>query len=149
MAQTTSATSARAAVFEFGTNGSSWTDGSGYSQAVEIDGGERATEETLTFDGDTPIITFGKREGLKLKATIIYTEGASEFVEVARAAYENSTDLYFRWTVKAATTGNFRYTSAAGKVKTPTYPSVDGSSAEAVKIECEIHVASVTKAAIP
>lgn len=149
MAQTTGGTSAKASVVEFSTNGSSWTDMSGFSNKVDISGGDREAGETLTFDGDTPIVTRGKRKATKVSAQIVYTEGASDIQEVARAAHQNGTDLYLRWTVKAATTGNFRYTTSAGVVTAAVFPSVDTGDAKAVMAKVEILVSEVTKAAIP
>ena len=149
MAQTTGATSSRAAVVEFGTNGSSWTDGSGFANKVEIDGGERQTGTAPTFDGDTMILTAGKRETLTVKVSIVYTEGGSELFEAARTAWQAGTAFYFRWTVKAATTGNFRYTTSSGFIKNAILPSVDTTSGDPVAIEIELETPEVTKAAIP
>jgi hypothetical protein len=149
MAQTTSGTSARAASVEYSTNGSSWTDMSGFSNKVDLSGGDRDAGETLTFDGDTPIVTRGKRKATKVSVSVVYTEGASEIQEVARAAHQNGTDLYLRWTVKGITTGNFRYTTSAGVVTAALFPSVDTGDAKAVMAKVEVLVSEVTKAAVP
>jgi hypothetical protein len=146
MAQMTGAISARAQKVEISTNGTVWTDISGFANSVEPDGGERALEEAFTFDGDTPILTTGKRAGLKIKTRIIYSEGVSDGQEVVRAAYEAASALYLRWSPKGGTTGQFQYTTSQGVVTSQVYPKGDASSAEAIATEFELVVASVTKA---
>lgn len=149
MAQTTGATSARSAVVEFSTNGSSWTDCSGFANKVEIDGGERETGTAPTFDGDTMVLTAGKRGTLTIKMTALYTEGASEIFEAARTAWQAGTAFYFRWTVKAASTGNFRYTTSSGFIVNAILPGPDTTNGDPVAIEIELETPEVTKAAIP
>lgn len=148
MAQTTGATSARASVVEYSTNGSSWTDCSGMSNKVETSGGERQTSGTPTFDGDTMIQTAGKRDLLMVKVSGVYTEGGSDLFEAARTAWQAGTAFYFRWTVKAASTGNFRYTTASGIIKNAILPSPDTTSPDAVPVVVELETPEVTKAAI-
>jgi hypothetical protein len=149
MAQTTSATSAKDAYVEFSTNGSSWTNCSGTANMISPGGGERKTEETDTFEGDTPIITRGKRGGQKTKFRAVYTEGASEISVIARTAYLNGTDFYLRWAPKGNTAGNIRYTTSAGTVLGGVFPEVDATKAEALIVEVELHYAELTPAAIP
>lgn len=148
MAQTTGGISFKANKIEQSTDGSNWTDISGFSNTVEVDGGERAVEEFFTFDGDTPIISSGKRSMLEVKVKIVYTEGASDPQEVYRAAYEAGTAMYYRWSPKGGSGGQFRYTTSAGVPITPPYPGGDAGSAETVAIEQSINCASITKAAI-
>lgn len=149
MAQTTGGTSAKAAVVEFSTNGSSWTDCSGFANKVDVSGGDRDAGETLTFDGDTPILTRGKRKATKVSVQIVYTEGASDLFKTALSAHQNGTELYFRWSVKAATTGNFRYTTSAGVVTSALFPGIDTGDAKAVLAKVDLMVAEVTEATIP
>jgi hypothetical protein len=130
---------------EISTNGSTWTDVGGFSNTIEVDGGDRETEGTSTFDGDTKIVTAGKRNPLTVKLKVVYTEGVSDPVEVARAAYENATPLYIRWSPKGGTTGNFQYYTDAGFVKNPVLPAGDSSSAEAVLVEINLETPKYTK----
>jgi hypothetical protein len=149
MAQTTGAVSARNCVVEFSTNGSSWTDCSGFANVVTPDGGDRQTGTAPTFDGDTMILVRGKRETIKVKLAAIYTEGAAEVSTVARTAWRAGTDFYLRWTVKPATTGNTRYTTTAGVVVGGVLPEVDITKADPVALEIEVEVADITDAVIP
>jgi len=151
MAQTTGGVSAVNAVVEFSLNGSSWTACSGHANKVTVSGGDRATGEVLTFDGDTPILTAGKRGSLDVKLDAVYTETAGEIQEVARAAQQavGGSDFYLRWSVKAATTGNFRYTTAKGVLTASVFPSVDASDAKPVMCSLTLKTTEITKAAIP
>jgi hypothetical protein len=149
MAQTTGGVSAVNAVVEFSTNGSSWTACSGHANKVTVSGGARKTGEIETFDGDTVILTGGKRGSLDVKLAAVYTETAGEIQEAARAAQQAGSAFYLRWTVKAATTGNFRYTTAAGILTDQVFPNVDASDAKPVMTMLTLKTPEITKAAIP
>jgi|SRR5581483_11778806 len=146
MAQTTGGMAGAAAQIEMSTNGSSWTDISGFANSVEPDGGDRDIGSVFTFDGDTPILTSGKRKEMTIKANIVYTEGGSEAFETYRQAYENNTRFYLRWTPAGNTSGKFQFISSAGFAKSAPYPGVKADDADALLFEGDIVVASVTKA---
>jgi len=146
MAQTTGGMAGAAAQVEISTDGAAWTDISGFANHVEPGGGDREIGEVFTFDGDTPIITKAKRKMLTLKTNIVYTEGAAEASEKARAAYEAGTPLYVRWTPAGNLAGKFQFISSAGIVKTPVYPKVKADDAQAILFDAEIVCASITKA---
>jgi len=148
MAQTTDAMSAKNTKIEISTNGSSWTDISGFANSIEVDGGERMSDEVHTFDGFTPIITLGKGSMYEITCKVVYTEGVSDPAEVIRAAYEGGTSFYIRWSPKGGTTGNFMFTTGAGYILSPTYPSGDAGSAEAIGIEFKVTVPNITKSVV-
>lgn len=147
MAQTTTALSWKDADLFYSTNGSSWTEFSGFASQVSIGGGDRQSGSKFTFDGDTAIITRGKREPIEVTVSVVYTEGASDIFEIVRAAYENGTDLYVRWLPKGNTTGNFQFSTSAGIAKSVPYPVGEAGSGDPAGIEFTVMVASVTKAA--
>lgn len=149
MAQTTGATSAVNAVIEISTNGSSWVDASGHSNKLAVSGGERVTGDLTTFSGDTPIITRGKRNPLDIKIDAVYTETAGEVQRLVRAAHQTGTDLYVRWSVKAASSGNLRYTSAAGVAVSPVFPNVDAGDGKPVMTSFTVRTSDVTEGTIP
>ena len=150
MAQTTGAKSARNAVVEFSTNGTVWTDCSGFANSIKWDGGERETGNTNTFDGDVPAHTRGKRGESTAVLNAIYTEGAAEVSRVAHAAWKNGTDFYLRWAPFGVTTGNIRYTTTAGTVKNPVVPTeVQADSGDALMVEISLECADIPDAAIP
>jgi hypothetical protein len=149
MAQTTGGTSAVASVVEWSTNGSSWTAMSGHANKVTTSGGQRKTGEIETFDGDTVILTGGKRGSIDVKVAAVYTETAGEIQQVARAAQQAGTAFYLRWTVKAATTGNLRNTTAAGILTDAIFPNVDASDAKPVMCMLTLKTPEITVAAVP
>lgn len=149
MAQTTAAISAKDMAVFLSTDGSTWTNEiSGIATSVEISGGERATAGTHTFEGDTPILTIGKRGLLTVTVRCIYTEGASEPYNLAQAAYEAGSDLYVRWSPKGDDSTEYRYTTSAGKVKNPVYPGGSADSADPILIEIVVECSSITEATV-
>ncbi len=148
MAQTTNAISFAGAKVEVSTDGTTWTDISGFATAVELGGGERQTGTAFTFDGDTAIIRGGKREPLEVTVRVVYTEGASDPAETVRAAYENGTDLYIRWSPKGGASGDALFTTDAAVVTTPPYPAGEAGSGDPVVIEFTALTPKVTRSTI-
>lgn len=141
--------SAKDCAIEIGTNGTAWTDVSGYANKIDVSKGDREVGENFTFDGDTPILTVGKRKALEVKTQIFYTEGATEGFALVQAAYENGTLLYERYTPKGKTTGNKQYSFAAGYVTNPPYVSADVGDAKAMTFEYTLIVPSATTTTVP
>jgi hypothetical protein len=151
MAQTTGAFSAVNALVEVSTNGSAWTDISGFSNKVDPGDATRASGEVYTHDGDTAIITGGKREPLEIEYSFVFTHGAGDVFEVVRAQFETAGGgpLYVRWAPKGSTTGNFRFTSDAGVVTKFLYPGADAEEPKAAMGGFTLKTPKVTKALIP
>lgn len=145
MSQTTGQISFKDCKVETSLNGSSWTDISGFAASVMVDGGERMIGKEFTFDGDTPLMTGGKRDLLEVTVKSVYTEGASDPIEVFRAAYEACSAMYLRWSPKNGQAGEFQYTTGAGIVKTSTYPSGEAESPDPVTLEVTVAVPSIAK----
>ena len=148
MAQTTAAISFGDCKVEVSPDNSNWTDISGFSSTVTLDGGERMTGTKFTFDGDTAILRSGKRGTLTATINLAYTEGASDPVEVIRAIYEAGSDYYARWSPKGGDQAEFLYTTDAGVVKQPLYPSGDAESPDPVMVDLVLETPAVTKSAV-
>lgn len=149
MAQTTGAISFKANKLEVSTDNTNWNDISGFSNEIEPDGGDRESGEGYTYDGDTAILTLGKRGPFNLKVKVVYTEGASDPQEVVRAAYESGSPLYLRWSPKGGLSGNFRYTTDAGFVISAPYPGGSAKSADPVMTQFTLKCAKVSKTVVP
>lgn len=145
MAQTTDGMSFMEATVNIGTNGTVWTDISGFSTSVKVGGGKRKTGEKPTFAGDYPIVTVGRREKSEATVSIVYTEGVSDAYAMVEAAYENHTLLYMKWAPKGGQTGERVYT-ISGYVTNPPYPSGDSDSADPILCEFTIEGAVITHA---
>lgn len=149
MAQATDALTFKANVIEFSANGSAWTAVSGESGSVTIDGGERSTEETFTWDADTPIVSSGKRGKLSVKVRILYRVDPASGWTMSKTAYEGDSALYVRWSPEGGTSGKKRYTTSAGKVTAPPYPGGEAGSAALIATEVNVDVATITESAVP
>lgn len=147
MSQTTGAISSKDFKIESSVNGSSWEDQSGIAMKIDPTGGERATGEGYTFDGDVPVVTVGKRASMMVNVEYLYTEGASDFFEDARAAYEAGTAFYIRWSPKGGQTGEFQFTTAQGVIKNFKYPPGDANSGEPVICSFDLQAPSIAKGA--
>lgn len=148
MAQATNSISWKNAQIEFSPDGVAWTDVSGYSSVLACNAGERSVSDFFTNEGDTPIVSSGKRASLEIAVTILYTETAAEARDLISDAYENDTDLHVRWSPKGGNVGDKQYTSQPGVQKTNPYPGGDPSSSDTVVLETAIQTAYVTEATI-
>ena len=148
MTQTTAGISFKDAKIESSPDNSNWTDISGFASTFAIDGGERITGIKYTFDGDTAILRSSKRGPLMVTVNIAYTEGAADPTEVIRAIYEAGSDFYLRCSPKGGDSTEFLYTTAAGVVKNPLYPSGDAESGDPVMVDIVLETPKVTKSAV-
>jgi len=142
MPQTSNAISFANCTIFLSTNGTSWTDVSGYANSVTVDGGERAVSEFFTVDGDTPIITKGKRSLLEVTVKAVYTEAGSDPFAMALTAYEAGSPLYVKWIPKGT---GYTYITSAGVVTAPVYPQGAADSSDAITTEVKIKCATITK----
>jgi hypothetical protein len=120
---------------EISADGTTWQDTSGYSNSITVDGGERATDKTPTFDGAKHLVTQGKIDTYKVTARILYTEGAADPTRVVAAAFEAGTPIYQRWSPLGGASGQMRYTTTAGVVKKKPIASGEAASAKAILVE--------------
>ena len=148
MAQTTSGMSGADISVGLSTDGTNFTDVSGFANSVEKDGGERVTGNAFTFDGDIAIIKAGKRDPITVTIRGVYTETASEFYDMVVDAYEAGSDLYARWSPGGGDAGDLGYTTGAGIVKSAPYPVGNADEGEPIMVECVLEVASIAEAAI-
>jgi hypothetical protein len=145
MAQTTAGMSGKDLKIEFSTNGSTWTDISGFANKVEPDDAERVTGETNTFDGDTAIVRGGKRKGQKVKVSIVYTEGVSDAWNTIKAQFDSGGDAYIRYAPRGGQTGEKQFTSDAGIISKMTYPKADAGSGDVLMAGFELHTPKLTE----
>ena len=148
MAQTTDGMSFTAPNVGISTDGSSWTDISGFAAMVDLSGGDRNTGVVYTADGDTAIIKGGKRTPVTVTASVVYTETASEPYDTVNDAYEAGTALYLRWSPGGGDSGDLGYTTSAGIVKSPVYPTGEVETGDPIMVDIVIEVASITEAAV-
>lgn len=145
MAQTTNGLSFEAAkVIVSADDWATHTEVSGHGASVATAGGERATGEEHTFDGDTPIVKAGKRASTDITVRYVYTEEAADPFEVVRALYEASGGaIYVQYSPK----DGFWYKSGAGILTSFGYPSGEAGDGAVVMCEFTVKSAAITKAA--
>jgi hypothetical protein len=136
MAQTSGAISGTISRIEISTDLTVWRDISGTITSVQNTEQSRNSGEAYTMDGDTAIITNGKRTPMELTFNLVYSESATESFEVSRAAFESASTgqpIYIRWVPAGTTTGTvslFRtpITGSPARLTAVMYPSVDASA---------------------
>ena len=148
MAQTTGGLSMAIAKLEFSSNNSDWTDISGTSGNVQGTDQSRQSGEGYTFDGDTAIVTAGKREPMELQFDVVYTEGTAEAWELIRPYFEAGSAVYFRWSPKGGDSTEFQYTGDAGYITSFPYPAGDAASGDPIMGTWTYKTPKVTKAAV-
>lgn len=150
MAQTTGSLSWANCKIELSDDsGDNWTDISGFTNSISVDGGERATSEYFTATGDIPIVTSGKRGLIEITTKCVYTEDAANAPYImVHEANEAQDPLMIRWSPKGGAVGDFRFASSAGQCAAPVYPQGAADSADAIPIEFTIKCGSITKSVI-
>jgi len=147
MTQTTGGFSAVNAKIEFSINGSAFDDISGWNNNLKPGAGTRQSGLRFTHEGDTAIITSGKRGSIDIDCQVIYTEGTGDIFEKLRTQFEiaGGGPVYLRWTPKGAGASKFVFTTSLGVLKKLDYPSTDSEDAKPVAISFTIEAASITK----
>jgi hypothetical protein len=148
MAQTTTSLSWENTKLEFSTDGNTWTDVSGSTNSVEDSGGEIDVNKLYTHGASTPIVGYGKKAEHKIAVNVVYTETAGEAWALFSAAYEGSSNAYFRWSPKGGSAGQRRFTTAVGRITKLPYPSGKAEASDPVQISCELTTPSVTPTTI-
>lgn len=131
MAQTTGQMNTVGGKLELSTDGApTWTNISGFLTMVDPGQGVRQTGSIFTADGDTPLIGAGKREELEILVSIAYTEGVSDpFTVIEGVFVAGDIDVQLQWSPAGGAIGEYEFTSAAGHIKSMSYPNVDPNSA--------------------
>lgn len=148
MAQTTDAVSSVDADVAINVNGGGETKIEGFSTSVETSGGDRMIGELYTHEGDTAVITSGKREPIEVTVKYVYTEGASDPFEAVRAAYEGRQTVVVSWWPKGDVSTNFQFDSDASYVKSFKYPDIEAESGDPLLGEFTITTAKITKSVV-
>jgi hypothetical protein len=156
MAQMTGQMSFKDAKVEYNTSSGSagWVDISGYANSVKVSGMDRSSKDTETFDGDTPISTYGKRSAGDVTIKAIYTSGSATGnpFQPFGTAYAACTAMYIRVSpqglLTSGSSGTDLFTFAEGRVITPPIVSGDAGSADAVQCEFKVHSPYFTRSSL-
>lgn len=135
---------------EISTNGSSWTDASGYSGLIEPGEMTRNSGVAFTYSGDKAIIKGGKLQPLTLDVTLLYTEDASAIYTTLLTQFQTAGGgaLYLRWSPKGGASTQKQYTSDAGIITKLQLPGGDPEKGEPVKAKFTLQTPYVTQSTI-
>lgn len=151
MAQTNSAFASVGAAIEYATDGgTTWNDMAGTTVRVVPSGGERMTGERFTLDGDTGIITIGKRATFSVALTLLDENATSGTYADFLAYYESGGLFRVRWSPAGGTTGDLQNTSDANYSYITAFPygAADAEEAAAQAVEVTMVMATITQAAV-
>lgn len=150
MTQTTNQMSGAAAKVEVSSNGSDWTDVSGHEQSVECSAQSRMIGTAYTHDGDTALITAGKREPIEVTVNLVYTEEAADGFDFVRTEFETDAGdaIYVRWSPAGGSGGDYQYSTGAAEVSEFEYPSADASSPDPIMVAFTVTTAAITQSAV-
>ena len=148
MAQTTTALAATNAKIEFSTNGSTWYDISGSSNAIDPGEQERQSGEEYTLDGDYAIITGGKFQPLEITVKVMFTPTTGEAWLRASAAFVAKSDVYIRWSPQGGANGTKLYTSDKGILTKLQWPMSDATDAKPLLVSFTVKTPKVTESTI-
>jgi hypothetical protein len=152
MAQTTSALSFVAAYVETNTTGTVWVAVGGFAASVAVSGGDRQVGESFTFDGDTPIITAGKRGSIDVTVRYLYTEGATDpFLDVLDSYDDAGGGLCnVRWAPRGNSAGYYQFTTDTDNTELVSfgYPQGEAGPGDSVMCEFTVKTGSLTAGTI-
>lgn len=128
--------------------GTTWVNISGQTNSLEVGGGDREIGTFFDAANDTPTLGAGKRNALELQTRVKYTETDSEAQGVLASAYENATEILYRYSPKGGASGDRLYTSDAGYVQSHPYPGQEVESGDPLRLEFTIMVGKLTKSVV-
>lgn len=158
MAQTTGAEARAGYKIEASVNGSSWTDISGQSNSVTVDGGEQIVGEQNTADGQAPVVTGSNKVGSStVTVSSLYTETAAESWRVVRDRYIGTDKtIFLRYCPKGGASAERRYvcandanTAVAVPIVNCSLPAGDANSGDPLMFEFSVRAPRLFEEAVP
>jgi hypothetical protein len=139
MTQTTGGMNFKRCDAGLGTTAST-TDWGPYGVSIAVSGGERASAAQHTRDGDTPIVSVGKRGPITITVRYVYTPTAANFDAIALAIYETEDPAcYFTWSPESDDVGSYpKFYTSGGKLTSYKYPQGDVGEAGTILGEIQI-----------
>lgn len=148
MAQVTGVKSGRVAKVEYSTNYSTYTDTSGATNSLSVDGGDRQVGDTYTFDGDKAVVGVGKLNPADLTFRSLYVDSSTGLFAQISAMKNNATPMNVRFAYDTSTTGSWRFTADTGYVTSCKPPSAEAGPGDPLAFEWAVHVPGLTEAVV-
>ena len=128
-----------------------FTDVSGHSNQVNPGDATRQSGETYTFDGDTAIITGGKREPIEIEVRAVYTEELLDAWYVVKELFETACaegKICVRWSPAGGAGGDFQYTTPLSVITSFQYPTAQADDANPILFSFKIKTPYITQSAV-
>ncbi len=124
---------------------------SGAMVSISVGGGGRQSAEEYTADGDDAILFFGKRQPLEITIRAIYQQTVDKLSDLMRQSYDAAGGGVFaaRWYPRGKVDTRWMYSTAGGKIISPSFPgNIESSIADGAPIVVEgvLRCISITKA---
>jgi hypothetical protein len=153
MAQTTGAVVFTGAKIEYATDGgTTYTDMSGFSKTVTVEGGERNSGQYYTADGDTAIVKGGKRTPVTVTVNFAYTVTTTDPYDTLRTEHETAGggDCMIRFSPGGGNTGDFQYITDTNNVvlKNVTDPQGDVEPGDIIAVEVMVETSALTQSVV-
>lgn len=132
---------------ELSADGTTWTDVSIDANMVEVDGFDLESEGTSVFGQAKKLQTIGGYDLGTVKVRALYAESTTAAWGLANTAFEGRSTLFVRWSPRGGSTGQYRFTSDAGYVKRPVWPSGE-ADAKPIMPEISIETPWITRSTI-
>ena len=136
MAQTTGAITGALGKIEISSDdGSTWTDISGSTTAIDSIEFTRSSGSKATFQGSFHVVTVGKQDTSTIGITALYTETAGEATLTAISLIKANTQVDLRWqyadvTAVVGATYQRYFTLGKSRIISATLPEVNSESGE-------------------
>ena len=120
----------------------------GAANSLVLSGGERTSGEEYTADGDLPLLYFGKRTPVDVTVRVVFEEVGDKASTLPVQTYEaeGGGPLDIRWYPEGIEDTNWMYSTANGKVVSPSYPHGDLVAPGPIMTEFTIRAQYVVKA---
>ena len=158
MAQTTTAEARAGYKIEVSVDASAFTDISGQSNNVTVDGGDQLTGTQHTADGSAPVVTnANKTEAITVTVSCLYTETAAQAWRLVKDRYDGAAKtIAVRYSPKGGAQTERRYVTAndAGTVVIVPIvncivPEGDAGSGDPLMFEFSVITPKLLEEAVP
>jgi hypothetical protein len=139
-----------AASVSLSTNGTTWTDISGYTNLIEQGEMSRPTGTVYTYTGDKAIIKAGKLQPLDLSVTLVYSEDTTAPYGTVLTAFQTTggATMYLKWSPKGGATGVKQYVTDAGIITKMNLPGGKSEGGDPVVVKFTLQTPFVTQSAV-
>lgn len=147
MTQTTAALSLTDGDIEVSAQGSGvWVNISGTANSIDAPEQTRMVADDYTLDGDTAVITTGKREPMDIVVNALYTETTGETWETIRPWFQSGARIDLRWSPAGiGTSGTPVFTALNVPITKLVYPGLNASEANPARLSFTVRAPFVAQ----